>query len=193
MCFIYIYTPSFKAVVVKEKRIDDKLASAHVRYVVKLYKERSQSSLISWYWFKLDFFMIANTMSQISPVATRRLIRELGDLKKNPPEGIRLQANEQDMLDLTAIIEGPGMLTETPTSIIRGLIVEFDTIEGTPYAGGYFRVKFKFTEEFPAAPPKCTLLHIVLFCPSDICLQVGLRPKFSTQMFQAPAKSVSTR
>jgi ubiquitin-protein ligase len=27
--------------------------------------------------------------------------------------------------------------------------------EGTPYAGGYFRVKFKFTEEFPAAPPKC--------------------------------------
>ena len=29
-------------------------------------------------------------------------------------------------------------------------------LDGTPYAGGYFRVKFKFTEEFPAAPPKCT-------------------------------------
>lgn len=28
-------------------------------------------------------------------------------------------------------------------------------VEGTPYAGGYFSVKFKFTEEFPAAPPKC--------------------------------------
>jgi len=38
------------------------------------------------------------------------------------------------MLDVTGVIEGP---------------------EGTPYAGGYFRVKFKFTEEFPAAPPKC--------------------------------------
>ena len=29
--------------------------------------------------------------------------------------------------------------------------------EGTPYQGGYFRVKFDFTEEFPAAPPKCTV------------------------------------
>ena len=29
-------------------------------------------------------------------------------------------------------------------------------LEGTPYWGGYFKVKFKFTEEFPAAPPKCT-------------------------------------
>lgn len=36
--------------------------------------------------------------------------------------------------------------------------------DGTPYEGGYFKVKFKFTEEFPAAPPKCkqtrSLLHI---------------------------------
>jgi len=38
------------------------------------------------------------------------------------------------MLDVTGIIQGP---------------------ESTPYAGGYFKVKFKFTEEFPAAPPKC--------------------------------------
>lgn len=30
-------------------------------------------------------------------------------------------------------------------------------VEGTPYAGGYFRVKFRFTEEFPAAPPKCMI------------------------------------
>lgn len=29
--------------------------------------------------------------------------------------------------------------------------------EGTPYEGGYFRVKFQFTEEFPAVPPKCLL------------------------------------
>ena len=59
--------------------------------------------------------MVVNRMSQIPPNAARRLMRELADLKKNPPEGIRLQANEQDMLDLTAIIEGPGMLTVTPT------------------------------------------------------------------------------
>jgi hypothetical protein len=28
---------------------------------------------------------------------------------------------------------------------------------GTPYQGGYFRVSFNFTEEFPNAPPKCKL------------------------------------
>jgi len=70
----------------------------------------------------------------ISPAVMRRVMRELSDLEKNPPEGIRLQTSDEDMLDVTGIIEGP---------------------ESTPYAGGYFRVKFKFTEEFPAAPPKC--------------------------------------
>ena len=54
-------------------------------------------------------------MPQVPPAAVRRLMRELGDLEKNPPEGIRIQANEQDMLDITGIIEGPGMLAETPT------------------------------------------------------------------------------
>ncbi|KAJ7819191.1 ubiquitin-conjugating enzyme/RWD-like protein [Mycena olivaceomarginata] len=58
-------------------------------------------------------------------------------LKNSPPEGVRVQTSEDNMLDLTGIIEGP---------------------EGTPYAGGYFKVKFTFTEEFPAAPPKCRLV-----------------------------------
>ncbi|KIY44868.1 ubiquitin-conjugating enzyme E2s, partial [Fistulina hepatica ATCC 64428] len=68
------------------------------------------------------------------PAVTRRLMREISELKTNPPEGIRLQTNEDNMFDLTGIIQGP---------------------EGTPYSGGYFRVKFKFTSEFPSAPPKC--------------------------------------
>jgi Ubiquitin-conjugating enzyme len=34
----------------------------------------------------------------------------------------------------------------------RADIVE---IEGTPYHGGYFKVRFIFGDEFPAAPPKC--------------------------------------
>ncbi|KAL9710726.1 hypothetical protein Ac2012v2_006262 [Leucoagaricus gongylophorus] len=89
----------------------------------------------------------------VPPAAVRRLMRELGDLEKNPPEGIRIQANEQDMLDITGIIEGP---------------------EGTPYAGGYFRVKFKFTEEFPAAPPKCwfatKIFHPNVSSAGEICV-----------------------
>jgi ubiquitin-protein ligase len=38
----------------------------------------------------------------------RRVMRELNDLKKSPPEGIRVQTSEEDMLDVTGIIEGPG-------------------------------------------------------------------------------------
>ncbi|KII90207.1 hypothetical protein PLICRDRAFT_40399 [Plicaturopsis crispa FD-325 SS-3] len=57
------------------------------------------------------------------------------------------------MLDVTGIIEGP---------------------EGTPYSGGYFRVKFKFTEEFPAAPPKCwfatKIFHPNVSSSGEICV-----------------------
>ncbi|KAJ6501809.1 ubiquitin-conjugating enzyme/RWD-like protein [Mycena vulgaris] len=73
----------------------------------------------------------------LPPTVMRRLMREITQLKNSPPEGIRVQTSEDNMLDLTGIIEGP---------------------EGTPYAGGYFKVKFTFTEEFPAAPPKCRLV-----------------------------------
>lgn len=34
--------------------------------------------------------------------------------------------------------------------------------EGTPYAGGYFYIKFNFTEEFPAAPPKCASMFSIV-------------------------------
>ena len=80
------------------------------------------------------------------------LMRELTELRSNPPEGIRVVTNEENMLDVTGIIAGPGVYILLRVSwlwLIR-------SAEGTPYAGGYFRVKFRFTEEFPAAPPKCT-------------------------------------
>ena len=43
-----------------------------------------------------------------SPTVVRRVMRELKDLEKNPPEGIRVRSSEEDILDLTGIIEGPG-------------------------------------------------------------------------------------
>ena len=38
----------------------------------------------------------------------RRLMKELAELQTNPPEGIRVVTNENNMLDVTGIIEGPG-------------------------------------------------------------------------------------
>lgn len=37
-------------------------------------------------------------------------MRELAELKSNPPEGIRVVTNEENMLNVTGIIEGPGTL-----------------------------------------------------------------------------------
>ncbi|KAF5337995.1 hypothetical protein D9758_014336 [Tetrapyrgos nigripes] len=89
----------------------------------------------------------------VNQAAMRRIVREVTNLKKNPPEGIRVQTSEENIYDITGIIEGP---------------------EGTPYAGGYFRVKFRFTEEFPAAPPRCTLItkifHPNVSSSGEICV-----------------------
>lgn len=35
-------------------------------------------------------------------------MKELNALRTNPPEGIRVVTNEDNMLDVTGIIEGPG-------------------------------------------------------------------------------------
>jgi ubiquitin-conjugating enzyme E2 S len=35
-------------------------------------------------------------------------MREITELKNNPPEGIRVVTSEENMLDLTGIVEGPG-------------------------------------------------------------------------------------
>ncbi|KAH8077390.1 ubiquitin-conjugating enzyme/RWD-like protein [Cristinia sonorae] len=89
----------------------------------------------------------------VTPAAMRRLMREITQLQTSPPEGIRVVAGEDNMLDVTGIIEGP---------------------EGTPYAGGYFRIKFNFTEEFPAAPPKCRFIskifHPNVSSAGEICV-----------------------
>ncbi|KAI9508068.1 ubiquitin-conjugating enzyme/RWD-like protein [Russula earlei] len=85
--------------------------------------------------------------------AMRRLMRELKELKTSPPEGIRVQLSEESALDVEGIIEGP---------------------EGTPYQGGFFRVKFEFTEEYPAAPPKCwfatKIFHPNVSNTGEICV-----------------------
>lgn len=40
----------------------------------------------------------------------RRLMKEIVELQNNPPEGVRIVTSEDNMLDVTGIIEGPGAL-----------------------------------------------------------------------------------
>jgi ubiquitin-conjugating enzyme E2 S len=44
----------------------------------------------------------------VKPAVMRRLMKEITELKMNPPEGIRVQTAEDNLLNLTGIIEGPG-------------------------------------------------------------------------------------
>ncbi|KAH8822746.1 ubiquitin-conjugating enzyme/RWD-like protein [Flagelloscypha sp. PMI_526] len=92
-------------------------------------------------------------MSITQPAVMRRLLKEIGELQKTPPEGLRIQTSEENILDVVGIIEGP---------------------DGTPYAGGYFKVGFQFTEEFPAAPPRCRMLtkifHPNVSAQGEICV-----------------------
>ncbi|ELU15292.1 hypothetical protein CAPTEDRAFT_152679 [Capitella teleta] len=72
-------------------------------------------------------------LENVSPQIIRQVAKEIGDLQKEPPEGIKIIPNDEDLTDLQAAIEGPA---------------------GTPYAGGYFRVKLVLGKSFPSEPPK---------------------------------------
>ena len=51
-------------------------------------------------------------MENLSPQIIRQIAREIADLTKEPPEGIKIFPNEVDITDIRASIEGPG-ITQT--------------------------------------------------------------------------------
>ena len=52
--------------------------------------------------------MDLTTFTYLSCMLIRRLMRELTELRTHPPDGIRVVVNEDNMLDVTGIVEGPG-------------------------------------------------------------------------------------
>ncbi|KAI5480912.1 hypothetical protein MNV49_006721 [Pseudohyphozyma bogoriensis] len=82
----------------------------------------------------------------LAPSTLRRLMRELSQLASNPPEGIAL--SKESMASLSGEeIDGYG----TDLSNIRAWVAG---PPGTPFEGGYFKIRFSFGDDFPAAPPK---------------------------------------
>ncbi|XP_047988001.1 ubiquitin-conjugating enzyme E2 S [Leguminivora glycinivorella] len=73
----------------------------------------------------------------VSPQRSRTALRELRRLAARPPPGIKLLLRDDDLSDITALIDGPAE---------------------TPYFGGVFRVQIKLGKEFPAAPPRAYFL-----------------------------------
>ncbi|XP_074648059.1 ubiquitin-conjugating enzyme E2 S-like [Tubulanus polymorphus] len=77
--------------------------------------------------------MSTSNVENFSPQIIRRIVKELQELTNDPPEGIKISFNDEDITDIQATIDGPA---------------------GTPYAGGHFRMKLVLGKNFPAEPPK---------------------------------------
>ncbi|RKP25123.1 ubiquitin-conjugating enzyme E2s, partial [Syncephalis pseudoplumigaleata] len=83
----------------------------------------------------------------------RQLAKELTKLAHHPPEDIRIILNEDRLTDVQAWLRGP---------------------EGTPYEGGYFRVKLILKNEFPEVPPigyfETKIFHPNISTAGEICV-----------------------
>jgi len=55
-----------------------------------------------------SFVLFQSNVENMSPQIIRQVTKELMDLQKNPPEGIRVFLNEEDVTDIQAVVEGPG-------------------------------------------------------------------------------------
>ncbi|KAI4484301.1 hypothetical protein M0804_007757 [Polistes exclamans] len=95
-----------------------------------------------------------SNVENLSPQIIRRVAKEMTELTTQPPEGIRVILNEDDVTDIQAIIEGPCKL-KIDLHINQW---SFYVLAGTPYAGGYFRVKLALGKDFPQGPPKAFFL-----------------------------------
>ncbi|XP_062891101.1 ubiquitin-conjugating enzyme E2 S [Mobula hypostoma] len=100
--------------------------------------------------------MAANAnVENLPPHVIRQVWKEVSTLSAEPPEGIKIFTNEEDITDLQATIEGP---------------------DGTPYAGGLFRMKLVLGKDFPARPPKAffitRIFHPNVSPSGEICVNV---------------------
>ncbi|XP_047310835.1 ubiquitin-conjugating enzyme E2 22-like [Impatiens glandulifera] len=73
------------------------------------------------------------TNENLPPNVIKKLAKELKSLTESPPEGIRVNVNDDDFSIIYADIEGPA---------------------GTPYENGVFRMKLVLNHDYPDTPPK---------------------------------------
>ncbi|NXH15808.1 UBE2S enzyme, partial [Bucco capensis] len=96
-----------------------------------------------------------SNVENLPPHILRLVCKEVSLLTSDPPEGIKLFPNEEDVTDVQVTIEGP---------------------EGTPYAGGLFRMKLVLGKDFPALPPKgfflTKIFHPNVGPSGEICVNV---------------------
>jgi len=101
----------------------------------------------------------------LAPAVISRIMVEIRDMVKHPPDGIRYVDNEDNTVsEIHGVIDGP---------------------EGTPYHGGSFRLKLVLSEEYPNAPPRGFFLtkiyHPNVADNGDICVNT-LKKDWTTEV-----------
>lgn len=96
---------------------------------------------------------MSSNVENLSPQIIRQIAKEVASLAKDPPEGIKVYPNEEDITDIQATIEGPA---------------------GTPYAGGLFKMKLVLGKNFPSEAPKgffvTKIFHPNVASNGEICV-----------------------
>ncbi|WVQ73246.1 hypothetical protein IAR50_002814 [Cryptococcus sp. DSM 104548] len=89
----------------------------------------------------------------LTPQALRLLSRQIVAHRNSPPEGVRIVVDEDNLTNMEGWVQGPS---------------------GTPYEGGYYKIRFSFGPEFPNLPPKCTMItkifHPNISKAGEICV-----------------------
>lgn len=93
------------------------------------------------------------SFENLAPQVSRQICKELQQLISDPPEGIKVILNEEDISDIQAVIDGPGKRYST-CKVCWAVLISILWLAGTPYANGHFRVKLVLGKDFPAGPPK---------------------------------------
>lgn len=96
-----------------------------------------------------------SNVENLPPHVLRLVYKEVSALAADPPEGIKIYPSEEDITELHTAIEGP---------------------EGTPFAGGIFRMRLVLGKDFPAVPPKgyflTKIFHPNVGHKGEICVNV---------------------
>uniref|UniRef100_A0AAQ4RHV8 E2 ubiquitin-conjugating enzyme n=1 Tax=Gasterosteus aculeatus aculeatus TaxID=481459 RepID=A0AAQ4RHV8_GASAC len=96
-----------------------------------------------------------SNVENLPPHVLRLVYKEISALAADPPEGIKIYPSDEDITELHTAIEGP---------------------EGTPFAGGVFRMRLVLGKDFPAVPPKgyflTKIFHPNVGHKGEICVNV---------------------